>query len=98
MGSGKRELCVGGRRKKIGPALPKIRALEVCRLGDGVTLQRHRFGTQFEVFQVSVGVISRTVLLVAFYFFFCACREGPKMIYHYAREHCVCVAGGVVFH
>ena len=70
MGSGKRELCVGGRRKKIGPALPKIRALEVCRLADGVTLQRHRFGTQFEVFQVSVAVISRTVLLVAFYFFF----------------------------
>ena len=67
MESVKRELCVGG-RKKISPALPKIRALEVCRLADGVTLQRHRLGTQFDVFQVSVDVISRTMLLVAFYF------------------------------
>ena len=91
MGSGKRELCVGGRRTKIGPALPKIRALEVCRLGDGVTLQRHRFGTQFEVFQVSVGVISRTVLLVAFYLFFSVPVEKGQRLYIITLVNIVCV-------
>ena len=44
--------------KKSAQHFQRYERLKLCRLGDGVTLQRHRFGTQFEVFQVSLGVSS----------------------------------------